>query len=595
MYLHRALRSIFLGAALVAFPFPALAQLSVGVLPLASTPQPAGKLIFFTATASGGPTGNYIYRFEIAPTGQPYRMMQDYSTRRTITWSELDEGLYFIRVTVRDSFESTETASAVVPFELDAPLTGSAAVAPTTHPLVALYRAPPCLGLVRVDFAPAGSTVWRSTHWKGCKLAANTTFYVAGMRAGTDYQIRHTVWNGESATSNVPLPFETGTPQIQLPFYALTNPPDQTSSLEEDVVIHAMFPLSSKIALPVATDRIGRVTWYLDKRPEWGFSYLTRPVQGGTFLLVNPAGLTSPIGARLIEADLLGTARRETNNTRINEQLAEMGVAPLLTIHHDATPLPNGYIALLGITERDFGAAGKFLGDTVVVLDNNMQVVWAWDSFDHLSVERLPSLGGTCEGIYLQICPGSPEAIDWMHSNSVTYSPADGNLIISVRHQDWVIKVDYQDGAGDGEILWRLGPEGDFTLTNAGDDPFPWQSHQHDARYISNNRIVLYDNGNLRCVDAEEDCYSRGQVYELDEENMEATLILNAELGNYAQRFGSAQILRNGNYNFGSGTILGVVPSGLATEVTPAGEISSEMYVSDSIYRAYRQKSLYIP
>ena len=30
----------------------------------------------------------------------------------------------------------------------------------------------------------------------------------------------------------------------------------------------------------------------------------------------------------------------------------------------------------------------------------------------------------------------------------MTLSPADGNLILSVRHQDWVIKIDYRNGAG---------------------------------------------------------------------------------------------------------------------------------------------------
>ena len=38
-------------------------------------------------------------------------------------------------------------------------------------------------------------------------------------------------------------------------------------------------------------------------------------------------------------------------------------------------------------------------------------------------------------------------AKDWLHTNSIAYSPADGNLLISMRHQDWVLKLDYRDGA----------------------------------------------------------------------------------------------------------------------------------------------------
>ena len=30
-------------------------------------------------------------------------------------------------------------------------------------------------------------------------------------------------------------------------------------------------------------------------------------------------------------------------------------------------------------------------------------------------------------------------------------------LIVSIRNQSWLMKVDYRDGAGTGEVLWRLG------------------------------------------------------------------------------------------------------------------------------------------
>ncbi len=38
----------------------------------------------------------------------------------------------------------------------------------------------------------------------------------------------------------------------------------------------------------------------------------------------------------------------------------------------------------------------------------------------------------------------------------------DGNLIISIRHQNWLVKIDYNNGAGAGDILWHLGYQGDF-------------------------------------------------------------------------------------------------------------------------------------
>ena len=43
---------------------------------------------------------------------------------------------------------------------------------------------------------------------------------------------------------------------------------------------------------------------------------------------------------------------------------------------------------------------------------------------------------------------------DWTHTNAVIYSKDDGNLIISIRHQNWLVKIDYNNGAGAGDILW---------------------------------------------------------------------------------------------------------------------------------------------
>ena len=97
---------------------------------------------------------------------------------------------------------------------------------------------------------------------------------------------------------------------------------------------------------------------------------------------------------------------------------------------------------------------------------------------------------------------------DWTHSNSIVYSPDDKSLVVSIRDQSWVIKINYNDGAGDGSILWKLGFQGDFALqsgtTNAV-DPVDWFSAQHDANIISTTTagtldVLLFDNGNQRIL-----------------------------------------------------------------------------------------------
>ena len=133
----------------------------------------------------------------------------------------------------------------------------------------------------------------------------------------------------------------------------------------------------------------------------------------------------------------------------------------------------------------------------VLVLDQNFQVAWTWDPFNFLNVRRLPTLG--------------ERTTDWTHANSISWSPADGNLLVSLRNQDLAIKIDYANGTGDGHVIWRLGPGGDFQINSTA--PSPWFSHQHDVRYINDTTLALFDNGNLRQAKNSR-AHSRGQ--ELD-------------------------------------------------------------------------------
>jgi hypothetical protein len=161
-----------------------------------------------------------------------------------------------------------------------------------------------------------------------------------------------------------------------------------------------------------------------------------------------------------------------------------------------------------------------------------------------------------------------------------------------MRHQDWVIKIQYQNGTGDGKVLWRLGKDGDLSLSGSTADP--WFSHQHDAVYVAPNQIALYDNGNARCMVTPQGCVSRGQVFEIDEVNRTASLILNASLPAYAERHGSAQKLTNGNFFFGSGYLPPLLFSA-ATEVTPSGAVTSHLGIGGLVYRTFRMKTLYGP
>ena len=78
---------------------------------------------------------------------------------------------------------------------------------------------------------------------------------------------------------------------------------------------------------------------------------------------------------------------------------------------------------------------------------------------------------------------------DWTHSNAVLYSASDGDLVLSMRHQNWILKIDYNNGQGAGDIVWHLGEGGDFTLQN-GNDPVDWFYAQHKPSFVTPNTFA---------------------------------------------------------------------------------------------------------
>jgi hypothetical protein len=504
-------------------------------------------------------------------------VVRDFSPSNGFIWNPMQEGSYDIRVTVKDSFRAATGESATTSYTADSRVIGSGAVvSPTSNPLVALYSAPPSSGSsMHVEFEPLGSNQsWSSTAPLPIVPGESTNFLVAGMLPDTTYLMRHVLNDG---TTSAPLTFTTGAlpANLTFPTFTVQRAPTRGTDLTQDIVFHIGVHPPDGTVDTLATDLMGNIVWYYDPVANALPSYAPSLVPGGTVLLLG-GKLDNVAGAdTLREVDLAGDTLRETNIGAVNAELAALGQQSITDFTHDAQRLPNGDTAVLALTPRTINVKGKptlYMGDSVLVLDQNLQVAWAWDPFTWLNVHRLPKLG---EG-----------PADWMHANSVARSPADGNLIVSLRSQDWVIKIDYADGTGDGHVIWRLGRGGNFRIKSR--DPFPWFSHQHDARYINNSTLVLFDDGNTRRTQRPR-ANSRGQELVLNQKRMVATLVVNADLGNYAPALGSAQMLPNGNLDFDSGfaeQTIEVLPHGRKTYVL-------EMNMPGKQYRSYIYATLY--
>ena len=103
---------------------------------------------------------------------------------------------------------------------------------------------------------------------------------------------------------------------------------------------------------------------------------------------------------------------------------------------------------------------------------------------------------------------------DWTHGNAILYSSDDGNLIVSLRHRNWLLKIDYANGSGQGDIIWHLGYQGDFALVG-GTDPTDWFYAQHGPSFASTSTsgsftLAVFDYGDDRVFPSGVTCGTSG-------------------------------------------------------------------------------------
>ncbi len=573
----------------LALPPPVRAAMHVGMTPSEYSPSPVGTVVYWDAAVSDAGEGTVWYRFRARRVDGEFRVVRDYGPGSTLIWCAADrEGTYEIEVSARN-LSTGESAAATSSFEVSPLATGDQpAIARTQHPLIFVYGAPACPVGARMKVAirdPEGTQ--HSTPFQPCRINETLNFVIAGMRPATEYTVRHVLLDGSRTAAGPELKMVTGNVD-PITTYTVVTPPPQP--------VQAGVLLQSPLAqFMVATDLTGRMVWYYQGEIET----LTRGYPGGTFTGFTQHAQGEDSEQLVGEFDLMGITTRVTNAARINEQLAAMGKRPITGFHHEAARLPGGRFLALANTEQMLSNVQQaqspvdVLGDMILVLDQDMQVEWVWDAFEHMDVDRTAVLRETCTPTGGG-CPPfrlATRANDWLHSNSVQLMP-DGNLLVSVRHQDWLVKIDYRNGKGDGHVIWRLGKDGDFAMEPA--DSNGWFSHQHDAAVErgNSNRIMLFDNGNTRRAEDGE-AHSRGQVWELDEFNRKAALVFNADLGSYSSALGTAQRLPNGNYHFDLGFVTPALSE--SVEVDGWAQPVYRLRIGAPMYRTFRLRDIYTP
>ena len=251
---------------------------------------------------------------------------------------------------------------------------------------------------------------------------------------------------------------------------------------------------SSEHARTSAFDVNGDVRWYVTKDLGWE---IKRSSLNNKLLLSSDRLMMSPYyNTGIFEMDLLG---------KIYTEYTIPG-----GYHHDYYERENGnlIIASGGIDQQH-----TTVEDVIVEIDRQTgNIIKTVDLSKIWPTDTGKSIAWT--------------ARDWFHNNSVWLDEERNELIVSGRHQDAVVILDYNTKA----VKYIIGsPEGwsDEMLPKfpkpIGDN-FEWQWLQHAAKALPNGDILLFDNGNNKTKDADkqvppEKSYSRAVVYRINRDN----------------------------------------------------------------------------
>jgi arylsulfate sulfotransferase len=443
-------------------------------------------------------------------------------------------------------------------------------VQPTANPQVALYTMNlPQPGTVTVQFGTDttyGTRTWaQPTPSVPVNYGGSVAVQVAGMRGSTNYHLQAIVKlaNGVTYTDSDHT-FATGIPRLTSPVQ-ISMPsglPPQPGVQLFDTVEFGSTPYNPQLAQAFATDLQGNVIWtYSYTSSPANVITPIKPLPNGHFILVltvttGPTDSAIPPGTAndLREIDLVGNTIHDLPMATLNQSLAANGFPNLnlFAFSRDVLALPNGHYVLLAQMAQavsnvtGYPATTNVAGDVLIDVDQNYKPDWVWNAFDHLDINRHP----------FEFPP------DWTHSDALLYSSDDHDLLLSIRNQNWIIKISYQDATGTGDIVWRLGPGGNFKLVG-GIDPTDWFYAQHGINFFSANtsglfELGLMDDGDDRQFPPGVNCgsagappclYSTATVLSVDEAAMTATLVSHyiAPPSLYSFFGGQVDLLPNGD------------------------------------------------
>jgi Arylsulfotransferase (ASST) len=237
------------------------------------------------------------------------------------------------------------------------------------------------------------------------------------------------------------------------------------------------------------------------------------------------------------------------------------------TVPMDLTPYggpKHGYIYDFAIQEVDL---------------RTDQLLFLWDGLDHIPLtDSFEDVSDAAE---------TNNVWDAYHLNSVGLTDDPEEILVSGRSTSTIYRIDKQTGA----IVWQLGGKrSDFVIESGAQ--FSWQ---HDARWLPNDMVSLFDDGCCETQTVPPDTpFSHGLTLQLDFSTMTARTASEYyhDPNIIVPSQGSTQILPNGNFliGWGAGPYYSEYAAPGNTSDNPGLNLlyDAQMPGGNSSYRAYR-------
>ena len=381
----------------------------------------------------------------------------------------------------------------------------------------------------RVDHIPAGDT-YRTEH----------RVPVVGLRPGRRHEVSFIATDAAGNSDRTP-PLIIETDPLPDDFPPLEVTASQPDRMEPGATLLGVYRWEANgpaqdFGLLLAVDSAGEVVWYYRGDHRTGHAI---PLANGNLLYqAAPGG----IWGILVEIDLLGNVVRRWHSRAVVDRVPDESIlVDVDSLHHDVIELPSGHFATLSTelrtyddyptSDRDPDAPREsqdIAGDIIVEFAPDGTIVQRWPLLDLIDPYRIgyDSLGtGFWTGTYRALGHAEPDIADWAHANALAYDEVDDAFVVSLRHQDALVKVDRA-----GEVRWILGPHTGWNapwqtelLEPIGD--LEWPFHSHGLEVTPDGTLLLFDNGNHRATPFDEplpaeSAFSRAVEFDVDDAAM---------------------------------------------------------------------------